>query len=141
MALDLTSLRKAVSAMELVLARSEDAKFMESLDEIARNAIRAGVIQHFEFTYELCWKFIQRWIRGNVSAEEANHPRTRKDIFRMAAERNLVSDPAVWFEYAEARNATSHTYDVDKAGTVYDTAKRFVKHARELLDILEASND
>jgi hypothetical protein len=50
MPLELRSLRKAVSALGAVLAKSHDAEFMRSLDEVARNAIKSGVIQHFEFT-------------------------------------------------------------------------------------------
>ncbi|HSW45730.1 MAG TPA: nucleotidyltransferase substrate binding protein [Phycisphaerae bacterium] len=54
MPLELDSLRKAVSALNGVLAKSDDAEFMRGLDEVAQNAIKSGVIQHFEFTYELC---------------------------------------------------------------------------------------
>ena len=50
MPLELESLKKAVDAMHSVLAKSDDAEFMRGLDEIARNAIRAGVIQHFSGT-------------------------------------------------------------------------------------------
>ncbi|MBM4118598.1 hypothetical protein FJ251_12855 [bacterium] len=53
MPLELHSLKKAVAAMEAVLAKTNDAEFMRGLDDVARNAIRSGVIQHFEFTYEI----------------------------------------------------------------------------------------
>ena len=72
--LDLTSLREAVHALSETLARANDEKLMSSLDEVTQYAIRAGVIQHFEFTYELSWKFIQRWLRLNASAEDAELP-------------------------------------------------------------------
>ena len=61
MALDLSSLRKAVTALGQTLERCEDDALLARLDEVTRNALRAGAIQHFEFTFELCWKFIQRW--------------------------------------------------------------------------------
>lgn len=60
--LELESLEKAVVAFGAVLAKSEDAAFMDGLDDVARNAVKAAVIQHFEFTYERCWKFIRRWL-------------------------------------------------------------------------------
>jgi nucleotidyltransferase substrate binding protein (TIGR01987 family) len=102
--------------------------------------LRAGVIQNFEFTFELCWKFIQRWIILNKTPEDAE-PFTRKDLFRMAARYGLVEDPLRWFEYGDARNLASHAYDEDKARQVFETAVRFLDDARNLLDRLEKSND
>jgi nucleotidyltransferase substrate binding protein (TIGR01987 family) len=93
MPLDLTSLEKAVNALRAVLARAEDRTLMSGLDETTRQAIRSGVIQHFEFTFELCWKFMQRWLRENSIPEDADLPRTRKDLFRHAARLGLIEDP------------------------------------------------
>ena len=70
MALDLSSLERALTAMEQAIERSEDERLMSGLDEVSRATIRAGVIQHFEITYELCWKFIQRWLRLNRLTEK-----------------------------------------------------------------------
>jgi nucleotidyltransferase substrate binding protein (TIGR01987 family) len=106
--LDLTSLHEAVQAMGETLARAEDDKLMGSLDEVTQNAIRAGVIQHFEFTYELSWKFVQRWLRLNASVTDAD-PLTRRELFRTAARYGLIANPQHWFGYSEARNLTAHT--------------------------------
>ncbi len=113
---------------------------MDRLDEGTRDVIRAGVIQNFEFTFELCWKFIRRWMRINGTPEGAE-PRTRKDLFRMAARSELIQDPGPWFAYAEARNITSHTYDKKKADSVYQVAVSFVKDARLLFEQLRVTND
>lgn len=141
MTLDLSSLEKAVIAMKQTLKLSENEDFMTAQDEITQNAIRAGVIQHFEFTYELCWKFIQRWIRENRTPEEADHPRTRKELFRMAARYGLVKDPLPWFSYGDARNITSHTYNEEDAVFVYETARKFLTDAEFLLEQLKEKND
>lgn len=140
MILDLSSYRKAVESLEALLARTTDEELMAGLDEIDRRGLRAGVIHYFEFTYELARKFVRRWIALNVSPSDAD-PRTRKDLFRQAARERLIAAPEPWFEYGEARNLTSHTYDEETAERVYAVAVRFAVHARDLLTHLEAAND
>ncbi len=140
MALELSSLRKAVPALASVLAKSDDAAFMSTVDEVARNAIKAGVIQHFEFTYELCWKFIKRWLEMNISSTAADGV-TRRELFRLAAENRLLDDVERWMRYHEARNLTSHIYQPEIAERVYNTAHDFVRDAARLLAAMEARND
>ncbi|MEJ2700972.1 MAG: nucleotidyltransferase substrate binding protein [Sedimentisphaerales bacterium] len=141
MELDLSSLRKAVDSLERTLRVAQDQTLAAGLDNDAKDAIRAGVIQNFEFTYELCWKFIRRWIKENADVEEAEHPRTRKELFRLAARFGLIRQPLSWFSYGDARNLTSHTYDEHKAESVYEAAVGFAEDARYLLDRLEEHND
>ena len=140
MALALDNLQKAVSALTAVLAKSDDVKFMNSLDDVARNAIKAGVIQHFEFTYELCWKFIKRWLETNIGPAVADGV-TRRELFRLAAENRLLDDVEQWMRYHEARNLTSHIYQPAVAEKVYNTAHEFARDAARLLAALEARND
>jgi nucleotidyltransferase substrate binding protein (TIGR01987 family) len=139
-ALELSSLEKAVRALIAVLAKSDDVEFMGGLDEVARNAIKAGVVQHFEFTYELCWKFIKRWLETNISASVADGV-TRRELFRLAAENRLIDDVEQWMRYHEARNLTSHTYQPEIAERVYKVAHDFGSDAQRLLAALEARND
>jgi nucleotidyltransferase substrate binding protein (TIGR01987 family) len=139
-ALVLDSLQKAVSAFAAVLAKSDDVEFMNNLDDVARNAIKAGVVKHFEFTYELCWKFIKRWLETNISAGVADGV-TRRELFRLAAENRLLDDVEQWMRYHEARNLTSHIYQPEIAETVYNTAHAFARDAARLLAALEARND
>ena len=140
MALVLDSLQKAVSALAAVLAKSDDVEFMSNLDDVARNAIKAGVVLHFEFTYELCWKFIKRWLETNISAGVADGV-TRRELFRLAAENRLLDDVDQWMRYHEARNLTSHIYQPAIAERVYNTAHEFARDAERLLAALEARND
>jgi len=113
---------------------------MAGLDETVQRLVRAGVIQHFEFTYELCWKFIQRWLTLNASGEDAAFPRTRKDLFRIAFRYALIRDPSAWFEFGDARNITAHTYSLKKADKVYAAAVKFLPEAQDLLSRLEQRN-
>ena len=139
--LDLSSLQKAVESLEKALKVAGNQDLAAELDNDAKNAIRAGVIQNFEFTYELCWKFTRRWLKENVDVEEAEYPRTRRELFRMAARFGLIKEPLSWFSYDDARNLTSHTYDEDKAETVYKTAVDFIEDAKYLLERLQELND
>ena len=141
MTLDLSSLRKAIGSLDKTLKVAENKILAAELDNDAKDAIRAGVIQNFEFTYELCWKFMRRWLKENADVEEAEYPRTRKELFRLASRFGLIKEPLSWFSYSDARNLTSHTYDEDKAESVYETAVGFLGDARYLLDRLQERND
>jgi nucleotidyltransferase substrate binding protein (TIGR01987 family) len=139
MPLALDSLIKSIDSLDrsLYVAHSN----MDMLGVDMQETVRAGVIQNFEVAYEQCWKFIQRWIRENRTVEGADHPRTRKELFRTAAASGLISDPVPWFAFGDARNLSSHTYDGSQAALVYDAAKRFLPHAVEFLERLKERND
>jgi len=141
MALDLSSLRKAVFSLDALVSKSQDKTFMDSLDEIAFNGIKSGVVQHFEFTYELCWKFMKRWLEQQVGRSYVDGV-SRQELFRIAAENLLIEgDVMRWMDYHKARNLTSHTYNPNAADEVYLAAVAFVADAKQLLETLDAKND
>lgn len=139
MTLNLNSMIKSIDSLERSLKLSESKQAFSSED--LQETVRAGVIQNFEVAYEQCWKMIQRWIKENRTREEAEHPRTRKELFRMAARFGLISDPVPWFGYSDARNLTAHTYDEGQASAVYEITSDFLRDARYLLKQLQAGND
>ena len=120
----LTALGKAVSSLSVALAQPKD--------EFTRDA----VIQRFEYTYELCWKFIRRDMMNDQGSELVNSL-SRKDLFRLAADKQLIADPVPWFLYHQARNETSHTYNEKKAEETYLVAKEFCTVAKDLFSKLE----
>ena len=138
MALDLSSLKKGVLSLEAALQVAESEK-VSLFSEAEKKVIKAGVIQNFEFAYELCWKFIQRWLGENQNQQDAASPVTRKELFRMAARTGLIKDPENWFAYSAARNVTAHTYDEKTAEMVYAQARPLLGDARYLLEQLEKS--
>lgn len=141
MKLDVTSLEKAVFAFDSAVHVANDHSFMAGLTQEQSDTIRSGVIQSFEFTYELCWKFIQRWLKEHRHLEEAEHPRTRKELFRLAAKQGLIEHPEKWFDYGDARNITSHTYDRKTAMLVHEVANNFLGDAKIFLKKLKEKND
>jgi len=140
MTIDLTSLEKAVEALERAIRVSKDPALLESGREDLRNTVQAGVIQNFEFTYELCWKMLKRQLEAMAASPAEIDALSFRALMRAGAERGIVGDPERWFDYRQQRNITSHTYDEDKAESVYRTAVKFAPDARELLARLKASD-
>lgn len=140
MPLVLDNLRNAVKALSELHAAAENVSRMERFNEVEQKGLRAGVIQNFEVTYELCWKLMVRWLRMNLGANVVDGV-PRRELFRLAAQQRLVADVDMWWQYHEARNITSHIYDERKAELVYSAIGDFVHDARALLTALEARND
>jgi nucleotidyltransferase substrate binding protein (TIGR01987 family) len=122
--INLSPYRQALEALQRALAQPKN------------EYLRDSVIQRFEFTYELAWKALKRYLEQEEGAENVDALQ-RRDLFRMAAEKRLVDDPIAWFGYHRARNETVHTYQEAKADEVYAIAATFVKDAIELLANLE----
>ncbi|MCL2484770.1 MAG: nucleotidyltransferase substrate binding protein [Endomicrobia bacterium] len=137
MKLDLSSLKKAVSSLNSALEMAE--VLIQGKNDKQDDLVRAGVIQNFEFTYELCWKFMKRWLEVNYNPDIDGL--TRKELFRIAFENKLIKDVEIWLSYNDARNKTSHTYDNEKASNVFEVSKEFITDAKDLLATLESKND
>ncbi|TKJ33187.1 MAG: nucleotidyltransferase [Planctomycetes bacterium B3_Pla] len=105
-----------------------------------REILRDSVIQRFEYTYELAWKMMKRWLEINIGASYVDGI-SRKELFRMAAEQRLIDDPVKWFEYHEARNQTSHIYDESVAQDVFNVVGSFLDDVKKFFKTLEKHND
>lgn len=138
--LDLTSLKRGVGSLAKAVAVVTEAEHRDDLSRDFRNVLRAGVIQNFEFTYELCWKFMKRWVEMNIGASYVDGV-TRRHLFRYAAENRLIEDVEAWMGFHVARNKTSHTYGEVAADEVCSKALDFLPAAQSLLENIERNND
>lgn len=138
MALDLTSLRKGIASLEAALQVAGVEK-ISKFSEAEKKVIKAGVIQNFEFMYELCWKYMRRWIEVNIGRFYGEGV-PRRELFRIARENHLISDVNTWMGYHQARNDTSHTYDSAKADEIFEIAGKFLIDAKEFISELEKRN-
>lgn len=66
----------------------------------------AGLVQTYEFTFELCWKTLKDKL--TFEGYEVNSPR---EVIKKAFEMSLLTDVDLWMEALESRNLFSHTYD------------------------------
>lgn len=89
---------------------------------------KAGVIQAFGYTFELCWKTMKRLLE-----EEGRSADSPKSTFRIAATNNLIDDPEIWFEFLKKRNLTLHTYDEDDAELVLSVCAQFSQEVKKFL--------
>jgi nucleotidyltransferase substrate binding protein (TIGR01987 family) len=140
MSLELSSLKKAINSFNRSIAVISKKLSEDNQDYDEIETIKAGVIQNFEFTYELCWKFMKRWIESNIGSEIVDGV-TRIELFRVSAENRLISDVDIWMKYHRARNQTSHIYDEEISESVFQIAISFLIDAKNLLSNLEKRND
>ena len=66
-----------------------------------------GLIQSFEYTYELAWLTLKDYFEAQG---ETNISGSR-DAFRLATKRGIIVDGDNWMNMIESRSLTSHTYD------------------------------
>ena len=125
--LNLEPLEKAIEQLKMGIKQSQ----AESDNELLRD----GVIQRFEYTMDLSWKTIQRYLKHIAQVDESAI-RTKKDLFREAARIRIITNVEAWFGYYEARNETSHIYDPQIAQSVFEQAELFLPDAINLLEAL-----
>jgi len=136
--LSISALKNAAEAFykALAFANKAEAKAPDDRDHYEFEMVRAALIQHFEICYEMCWKTMLRFIKeDNISDESAIL--NKKDLFRISAEKGLITEFDHWVAFHNARNTTSHIYDLIVAANVYETAKRFADDLREFVENME----
>lgn len=96
--------------------------------------IRDGLIQRFEFTYEIAHKTLKRYMESVSANPEQYDEMSFADLIRSANERGLLlSDWPKWKIFREMRARTSHTYDEKIALEVVKEIPSFLDEARFLL--------
>ena len=98
---------------------------VEPLNELERE----GVIQRFEYTFELSWNVL----KDRLEYDGVNIvPVTPRKVIREAFQARLIEDCESWIDMLTDRNLMSHTYDSER----FEAVVRNI-HSR-YLDILEA---
>jgi len=87
-------------------AQLEDAvKLMRSRE--LSNLEQQGVIQAFEFTWELAWNLLKDYLNWQGESEITG----ARDAIREAYKRELIDNGDIWMFMLQDRNRTSHTYN------------------------------
>ncbi|MDK4688321.1 HI0074 family nucleotidyltransferase substrate-binding subunit [Kingella negevensis] len=108
------------------------------LQDTSDTQIRDGLIQRFEFTYEISHKILKRYLE-NTSADPTQFDlMSFQDIIRTANEQNLLlGNWADWKQYRDMRARTSHTYDEETAIAVVQGIEKFLTEAQFLQQTLQ----
>ncbi|KZX09989.1 HI0074 family nucleotidyltransferase substrate-binding subunit [Methanobrevibacter filiformis] len=134
--LNITPLLKAYKSFITALdyaeeIESENTEFRYYTEEMVKSA----VIQHFEYTYELTWKMMKKFLKVDIG--DRADTLSRPELFRIIGEKQLITDFSAWNKYNKARNKTSYTYNEDIAEEVYNTAKNFKNDLKEFITALK----
>ena len=125
-----------IQNFDKAIARLEEGLSAYQMD-LANTLIRDGVIQRFEFTYELSHKTLKRYLEF-VSATPAQYDGMAfQDLIRSGNEQGLLLGEWInWKRYRDMRSKTSHTYDEEIALEVMSAIPDFLEEARYLRDQL-----
>ena len=99
--------------------------------------IRDGLVQRFEFTYELSHKILKRYLVYAAASPRQFEEMAFQDLIRTANEQGLLlGDWNIWRGFRDMRVRTGHTYNEDVAIDVVKGIPRFIKEAVFLRDQL-----
>ena len=97
----------------------------------ADDLLRDGVIQRFEFTFELAWKTLKA-VFEDEGLTGLNSPKT---VLREAFAAGLINDDELWLSMLSDRNSTAHIYSEQLAIEICHHIQR--KYVVELVNLLE----
>ncbi len=139
--LDFSALQQAITSLAEAIEAVSNDKWFSQQQQIVQNTLIAGVIQNFEFVYELSIKMLKRQLELESASPEEIDFTSFRGLLRTASEKGLIQEINVWFEYRQMRNITSHTYNHQKAQQVFEMTSDFLKDAKILLNRLELRDE
>ncbi|GAI82788.1 unnamed protein product [marine sediment metagenome] len=118
--------------LEYSLKKLIDAhKRLEEGIEQARDELdKDGVIQRFEFTFELLWKALKIYLE-----HQGIIVKTPRDSFVEAFRINLFDDEKIFLDMMEDRNSTSHIYDKETSKKIFNRIKK--NYSSEITKLIE----
>lgn len=93
----------------------QQATARPSLDDLQA----AGLIQSFEFTFELAWKTLKDYLEQmGISL------RFPREVIKHAYQTELIKDGKLWLEMLEKRNELTQMYDEIQMKKAVDTIRK-----------------
>lgn len=125
-----------ISPLERALTRLEEG-LATYLAQPGSDLLLDGLIQRFEFIYELSHKSLRRYLMAASAEPEQVAALTFQDLIRLANDKGLVlGDWPAWRDWRSLRGKSSHTYDQQAALEIAGHIPGFIEEARFLRDRL-----
>ena len=119
-----------------VLLRSALENGPEALNALEKE----GVIQRFEYCFELAWKTVKDYLEASGLVFSTVTPR---QVLKDAFAAKILKEGPVWMDMLDHRNLLSHTYDSTQFSIALDAIhRRYLNALAELHEFLhqEASS-
>ncbi|NLI93458.1 MAG: nucleotidyltransferase [Peptococcaceae bacterium] len=117
-----------LSNFQNALQRLKEAD-QEYKKEGSSDVVRDGLIQRFEFSYELAWKTTKLFLE-DLGIVDVNSP---KAVIKEAYAQKLVDDEKNWLLILSDRNKTSHLYQEALAKEIAERISNCYIYEFELL--------
>jgi nucleotidyltransferase substrate binding protein (TIGR01987 family) len=115
--------------LKQALSRLEEACVQEEYS----NLELAGLVQTYQFTFELCWKTLK-----DLLTFEGYDVKTPRETIRKAFDVSLIDDIDRWFTALDSRNLLTHIYDEPMAKQTINRIKNeFEPMLRKCTDSLD----
>lgn len=117
--------------LKKALSRLEEGISIQTPDDLQLD----GILQRFEFTFELAWKTLKDYLEYHGFTEKIGSPR---EIIQQGYKQGIIKDGNKWIEMMLARNSLSHLYDKEASREIYDSIKwKYVSLLEELVEALK----
>ncbi len=125
-----------IAPFERAIQRLEEG-LLRYQDNESDTQIRDGLIQRFEFTYELAHKSLKRYLEYASANPGQFDEMTFQDLIRTGNEQGLLlGDWPSWRDFRGMRAKTSHTYNENTALEVVEGISQFIREVTYLRDKL-----
>lgn len=138
MQIDYAYLERCIVTMEKALERMQQS----APDSIDYDLYRSATIKEFELILEQAGKLLKKCLTAYVPSVSELNVLFFKDIFRKAANYNLLTVQEVerWLQYRDARNATSHDYGAQMVEETLPLMPNFIADAKRIVEVIKQYN-
>lgn len=111
----LNKLSEAIEYIKNQLKENEVAIESDDSEDVLEEIIKEGLIQRFEYTYEMAWNVMKDYALYQGNSEIAGS----RDAIRYAFSTKLIENGDMWMDMIKSRIKTSHTYNEETANEIY----------------------